>query len=670
MCGVAGIVSSVPIQPTWLRNMADLAKHRGPDDEGYVVFGANGEATALAGVDTMPSAVGQGFLGSPQHALGCDGDLGRVALAFRRLAIVDLSALGHQPMTLSGKTWICYNGEIYNHLELRNELVERGWKFRSHSDTEVLLAMFEEHGTEAFHRLNGMWGLAIHDLRRKTITLARDRFGVKPMYYWRSPAGFIAFASEIKQFTRLPGWKAVADAQGLYDFLVWGLSDHRDKTMFDGVFQVPPGGVVTIDVARVEAGDLHGAIGSHRWYRIQRRARSGLTLEHAGQGFRELFDSACALRLRSDVPVGSCLSGGLDSSSIVCSVNAHLRGKGSVANQKTCSVRAEDPRYDESRWIQSVVDRTAVESSSVVPSLDGLRYELGAIAWHQDEPFGSTGIYAQWCVFRLAAEQQLRVMLDGQGGDEQLAGYHGFFRPHLLGTVRTRGLGAGLREMAALKRVHGYPYRHMLKLLASAVAPQAISGPARRMLGRRHGKPAWINLEALGAQPSDPFEALGGRAGSIVEMSEALMGGMLLQRLLHWEDRNSMAHAIESRLPFLDYRLVEYVLSLPDSFKIRDGVTKVVLREAMRGLLPEDVRTRNSKLGFATPEQDWLRHEDAQWLRQRVEDAVGASGGVLREGPVGELVDELARGARAYDQTIWRLISFGEWARAFDVSIH
>ena len=328
MCGITGLLSSnASISQENLRSMNRSIRHRGPDDEGYVLFSAD-SFHCLAGQDTPSSSYSSSAPWIPHAQIGAVSVAANLGFGHRRLSIVDLSPLGHQPMCdPTGRYWITYNGEIYNHLELREELEALNHHFFSHTDTEVILAAYAQWGEACLSRFNGMWAFAIYDRKLDLLFMARDRFGVKPLYYWVTPERELAFASEIKQFTGLTGWRAQVNGQRAYDFLVWGVIDHTDETLFSGVYQLRPGHCV-----RMKAGQWQdhltpdGRLQASRWYELEMGHFSG-NFEEAASEFRRLLTDSISLRLRADVPVGSCLSGGLDSSSIVCVMNDLLRQK-------------------------------------------------------------------------------------------------------------------------------------------------------------------------------------------------------------------------------------------------------------------------------------------------------------------------------------------------------
>ncbi|GAB4255704.1 MAG: asparagine synthase (glutamine-hydrolyzing) [Methylomicrobium sp.] len=671
MCGITGFFSNTPQPAHIARHMTDLIRHRGPDDEGYALFADLASEPLLCGGDDTPAETyrcASAF--RLQQTIDQLGDRPvRLALGHRRLAIVDLSPLGHQPMcSADGRYWMVYNGEVYNHWELRSELETLGYRFVSHSDTEVILAAYHAWGKTCLQRFNGMFALLIYDRQQHTLFAARDRFGVKPLYYRLTPSS-LAFASEIKQFTALPDWKPHMNGQRVYDFLAWGLSDHTDETLFAGVFQLRGGQAVEVDLAQVFANNATEKLPVYHWYQLTPQPFSGSFSEAAGQFKEKLVDSV-QLRLRADVPVGSCLSGGLDSSSIVCIANRLLREQHAHALQKTFSACAYVAKFDERYWIDIVEAATGVDAHHVYPDLGQLFNEAPKITWHQDEPFGSTSIYAQWRVFGLAASQQVKVMLDGQGADEQLAGYHGFFGPHLAGLFKSLHWFELLRELSAINRLHGYGYCDAARHIANYTLPETLKQPLRKISGRTTTHPAWLNVQRLGCRSLNPLLSIGAAgAGSVTEMSVAQLTASNLQMLLHWEDRDSMAHSIEARVPFLDYRLVEFVLGLPDDYKLAGGVTKRVLREGMTGILPDPIRNRMDKLGFVTPEEVWLRQTAPDLFKRQLKEAIDMADGVLHSENTNQCLEDIISGKQAFSFLPWRLINFGEWIKQFSVKV-
>lgn len=670
MCGLSAIVSlrTAPLAGL-IHLMTNIIRHRGPDDEGYGLFRMADQRPSLyGGIDTPQATYHDHAPYAPAAPIETASDDASVlALGHRRLSILDTSPSGHQPMSgANGRYWIVFNGEIYNFLELREELRQLGHEFRTQTDTEVLLAAYAEWGRDCLHRFNGMFSFLLFDTRSQVLFAARDRFGVKPLYYWVSPEGYLAFASEIKQFSVLPGWSAYVNAQRAYDFLNWSLIDHTNETHFRGVHQLRNGEALELLCGKDARITLDTPLPVYAWYHLTPRSFSG-SFSDAARGFHDLLADSVRLRLRADVPVGSCLSGGLDSSSIVCAMNDLLQAQGINSLQKTFSACADVSRFDERTFIDEVTHHTRTEAHHVYPPLDELFETLDSLTWHQDEPFGSTSIYAQWHVFALARRNAVKVMLDGQGADELLGGYHSYFSPYLGRLVRQGRYLKLWKEMAALSAVHGYSRSWSTQQILNNLLPEFIRQPLRSLVGKSSVEPSWIDFSHLNARPVDPFIAAGGaKCASIQSLSRAQLTHTNVQMLLHWEDRNSMAHSIEARVPFLDYRLVEFVLGLPDDYKIKNGITKYVLREGMRGTLPDRICNRMDKLGFVTPEEVWVRERNPDGFRRALREAIEESAGIINSKAL-SFLEEVIDGKRPFNFAIWRWISFGNWMKVFGV---
>lgn len=700
MCGIAALLMpDGRITPATLRSMTRLIRHRGPDDEGYVFFDGRGGWCCRGGEETPPEVLrppSSSRPDVPQERIAENNVPAPSVLAFghRRLAIVDLSAAGHQPMaTPDGRYWIVYNGELYNHRELRGQLEQEGCVFTSRSDTEVILQAFARWGPDCLSRFNGMWAFLIFDSRTNRLFGARDRFGIKPLYYWRSPLGGLAFASEIKQFTALPGWQARLNWQRAFEFLHWGALDHTGETLFDGVQQIPPGGCFQLSVPsekqtgrELQCGIVRfpqqepnhdrdrrpGELQIKTWYRLPETPARHLSLSDAAEELRDLLADAVRLRLRADVPVGSCLSGGLDSSSIVCLMHEQLRRSGRFYRQEAVSSCTDDPRCDERRFMEAVVRQTGIRTHRVWPMPETLFETLDRLTWHQDQPFGSTSIFAQWTVFAEAKKQGLIVMLDGQGADEQLAGYHGFYGSWFA-ELAWRGRWNTLRkEMQACRRMHGLaPPTACKQLAASLPVIGRFAHFVWRCLRRGGGGGSFLRKETFhkqGVRFSRAARQVGGPRPSLRSLSAAQLMSTNLPQLLHYEDRNSMAHSVESRVPFLDSRVVEHVFTLPGRCKIQHGWTKAVLREAMRGLLPECIVHRMDKIGFETPEARWFTQGAACRSFGRLLDrSCRTLSPLLNETQIRALWNDVVHQRRTYQPLLWRLVSFANWVERFEV---
>ena len=557
MCGIAGIAGVRTVNPAAVRGMTDLMVHRGPDGEGQ-----------------------------------WSSDDGKVCLGHRRLAIIDISDKGAQPMRSGdGTLAITYNGEIYNYKELKTELQAEGIAFATDSDTEVLLNAYAHWGAASLSRLNGMFAFAIYDARRNILFCARDRFGEKPFLY-ASGEGFFAFASEYKALLSLQGIDADIDDIRLMRFFADPAAalDQENETVFQGLRQLGAGEAVTVNLETLEM---------HRetyWHVPEPGQVRTISENDAAVHFRELLEDSVRLRMGSDVPLGSCLSGGLDSSAIT-SIARRQREGGAAYHVFTG--RFPGSAADEGKWAEIIADATAVTRHETVPDGERLQAEMDDFIWMNELPVDSASQFAQWCVFRLARDHDVTVLLDGQGSDEILAGYEQYFANYLISRRRTGGIDASetgaIRDRYPLAlSMHDNRWKTMLPFSLRRLAART----ARRGSDVRFGMKAGVTPQA------------GPRDGSVLPLLEALRkdaGGGFLQALLRYGDRNSMAHSREVRLPFCDHRIVEFVMTLPPEMLMGNAETKHLLRQSMKDLLPEQIRTRWRKQGFLPPVADWLR---------------------------------------------------------------
>jgi asparagine synthase (glutamine-hydrolysing) len=595
MCGIAGAIApSSGIDPSVLIRMNDRISHRGPDGEGYLL-GSSGK--------------GRLRRSSRDEVENSAEALSAVGFAHRRLTIIDLTERSDQPLVdASGKFAISYNGEVYNYLELREELIRLGHSFRSEGDTEVVLEAYKEWGGRCVERFVGMWAFAILDNSRRSVLLSRDRFGIKPLYYARV-GDALYFASEIKALLGVPGLEVQPNEELVRRFLLDGGVDYSEETFFRGITKLPPAHNLSIGF------DTDGTDGEPEPRRFwSYPPQDGRVSEReAATQFRELLEDAIRIHARSDVPVGTCLSGGLDSSSIVC-VAEELRAEGQIPRytHSAFGYLPQDETFSERRYMESVIDKTGARIFVVDPPVERFVDELLGIVRQQDEPFGSTSIAAQWFVFEAAGREGMKVMLDGQGADEVLGGYHGYFPVIASNLLRQRRLLSYARFSREHKELLGERPLPPLQALWSVLPDRA-----RRTVSRTGRVPLPPGAQLMSAEmrqtvrrdyepdpPSDLYELLRTQTES-----------MSLPSLLRFEDRNSMAHSIEARVPYLDHRVVEFAFRLSTDMKIRGVETKRILREAMRGVLPEDIRARKDKLGFrAEPQAAWIiaeRHRDS-----------------------------------------------------------
>jgi len=656
VCGIAGIftLDGQPISVHQLRRMADLLRHRGPDDEGYALFNTrSGQAAHFKGPDS-PQTLDLPDIRAVETS---EADLG---LAERRLAILDLSPSGHTPMrSADGQLTICFNGEIYNYIELRAELAALGHAFRSTGDTEVLLAAYQEWGERCVERFNGMWAFAIWDSRRGQLFCSRDRFGVKPFYYVKTRAQF-AFASEPKAL-----WASGLTAPKpnqiiLQDFLAGYEASDLNATMFAGIAQLPAGHCVSVTADEFRIW---------RYWSLPVNTDFGPSTFDDAQAatVREKLTDAVRLRLRADVPIGTCLSGGLDSSAIVVltsqllqrdhGIAAHLIG----SQQKTFTAAYEDPAADERHFAAQVVQQTSAAWYLTFPSAEKLQAELETFIWHHDEPPITTSMYAQWDVMRLAHQHGIKVLLDGQGSDELLAGYLPFdiYLAQALVNGHWRALWP---EMRAIARVGSRSTPQVLSRLAGRLLPQvAQSWLQKQRPARLVGLDRSVVDHAVSRRWRN-FDAAGQRN---LPRHLAQLATHNLPRLLRAEDRNSMAFSIEARTPFLDVRLAEYVSQLPANARIREGWSKYVLRRAMEAVLPAEIVWRRDKKGFVTPEGRWLR-QMRPTLQELFRSSPRLSAWLRLTELQRALEDEQTFQNTTAAATVWRIVAAELWLRMID----
>jgi asparagine synthase (glutamine-hydrolysing) len=549
MCGIAGIVGLGPVNMAAVSAMADLQAHRGPDDAGTWM--------------------------SPD---------GRIGFGHRRLAVIDPAPEGRQPMSdTGGDLTIVFNGEIYNYVELAEELRAAGARFATATDTEVILEAWKAWGEACVERFNGMFAFALHDARAGTVYCARDRFGEKPFIFAARP-DFFAFASEYKALFTLNEVAVDPDYAAVGSFLADpGLSlDAGARSAFRGIDQLGPGECLTLDCR-----DL--TVKRRRYWEPAATIGAVPGFDDAVAEFRRLLIDSVRLRMRSDVPLGSCLSGGLDSGSIYGAVR-ELVGDDRPYNVFTGRFPGSDA--DEGAFADLIAARGIALRHEVAPDPDRLLAELPDFVWHNELPVDSASQYAQWCVFRLAAENGVTVLLDGQGSDEILAGYEQYFAFYLASDSAGADEEPAIRArypMALSMRDQGWKTR----------LPPALRRALARTLGRGSDFTFGIDRDYL-APPASQQPA---------DLKAALLRdsfGGFLSTLLRYGDRNSMAHSREVRLPFCDHRLIEFLLGLPASYLMGEAQTKRILRAATEGILPDQIRTRWNKQGFLPPIVAWL----------------------------------------------------------------
>jgi asparagine synthase (glutamine-hydrolysing) len=562
---------------------------------------------------------------------------GALKLSHWRLSIIDLDERSNQPFQSHDKRFtIVFNGEIYNYLELRKQFISEGIVFHTNSDTEVLMVFIEKLGFGNLHQLEGMFSFAVWDEKTKKLTIVRDRFGIKPLY-WRLDDTKLEIGSEIKQV--LPS-KPKFNLARVLDYLESGLSDFSEETLFDGVFQVEPGCLIEFSICD-----------SVTFSKAQWFDRNKTT--EIRESFEDLFEESIDKHFRSDVEIGSCLSGGLDSSAIVAASAA----RSEPGEFKTFTAVFPGSSVDESRKATLVSDFCRTNHFEVQVNPFSLLDQIENLTWHHDEPTGSSSMYAQWRVFEEAANRNVKVMLDGQGADEVLGGYHSIF-PYLsleqeshinFEKLKQGAFNRVLRIKNALARTE---FSTKLHLIDSWLNPDLLELDNSRKNG-------WTNaLESRGF--NEPK--------SVKEFCSVMTYAVSLPMLLHSEDRNSMAHGIEARVPFLGSKISTYSLNLDSSSRLNSTLTKLPVREYLMGRVPGEIYLEPKKLGFATPEQEWFKGILSGRVEKLFLEAMNEFPEFFDREKSIKLFRDRMTGRVSWDFTIWRILSFSAWVKVFDVT--
>ncbi len=568
MCGIAGIVSSNPgfVTNERLRVMGESLAHRGQD----------GDAAWL-------------------------NDAGEVGFSHRRLAIIDLSDAGKQPMHFAGRYTMVYNGEVYNYPELRDELVKKGYQFISKTDTEVILAAYDHYRENCVDHFDGMFAFAIWDEKEKNLFAARDRFGEKPFYYFFDDEQFV-FGSEMKAIWAA-GVPKVLNQKMAFNYLTIGYLDNPnnvDETFYEKINKLPPAHFLNYSPGQNEV------ILEKYWDIDLEKINESISEKDVFEKFDWLFHNSVSNRFRSDVPIGTSLSGGLDSSSLVAA-SARLQPS---TNSYDCFT-AVFPGFEknEMEFARAVANQFNLKHHTVEPNASQLMNDLEKLIYHQEIPIGSASVFVQYKVYELASQHGIKVLLDGQGADETLAGYQKYFKWYWQELFRERKLIRSKEVKHANEKGinESFGFRNVLAALvpdfASVILEQQYLVNA---LSHPDLSKDFVQLQSKEAYYSRP---------TVYTLNGALyfntcMHG--LEELLHYADRNSMAHGREVRLPFLDHKLVEFIFSLPSSFKIRNGWTKWLLRKSMENNLPKEIVWRKDKVGFEPPQMEWMKNKQVQ----------------------------------------------------------
>lgn len=619
MCGISGIIKeNSAVDVNQLLSMTKVLQHRGPDDEGYLLI--NSRKNIISSYhhnDTIDAIKNR----TPRLENNINADLG---FGFRRLSILDLTEHGHQPMQFKDAgLWIIFNGEIYNFIELRDELKQSGYTFESNTDTEVILKSYHKWGENCVHKFNGMWAFAIWDSENKKLFCSRDRFGVKPFYYHHTVNIQFLFASEIKSILQVI--KSNPDREALYIAFSSGYSDHNNKTFFEDIKQLRGGHNLTFQ---------NGKLNIYRYYSLKSQPVN-TSFAGAKEKLKELLFDSVRIRLRSDVPVGYALSGGIDSSSIV-----GIASKINTGSNNTFSMIYPGNSVDESFFIKKVIDKTGVNHHFVTPSSDDLINDLNKFIWHQEEPFFGTSYFGEFKLRELIRKNGVIVSLEGQGADEIITGYTSLVYPYFYDLISGFKIQKFINEFNRFKHLENnlvrilraYYTRNKKKtnsflstkypFLNMNYFPEHIGLCNQRNTYKQTfpEKPVSDVCMFPYCDLCSYFNEFDSGSHLNNTLYEMLIYTSIPQQLVR-ADKSSMAFSVECRFPFLDYRVVEYALNLPYEFKINNGITKFILRESMKELLPAEVYKRKDKIGFAIPDEKFSESDYKKGFIQIVMDS-------------------------------------------------
>jgi len=628
MCGLVGIftkTSIVEIEKN-INKSLEFLNHRGPDDSGKEIFSID------------------------QKSIG---------FGHTRLSIIDLTQAGHQPMLSSdGRYILIFNGEIYNYKELREELRSLGYSFRTNSDTEVLMTSWIHWEVDCLRKLNGMFAFAIYDKKKSKLSLARDGFGIKPMYFGVNDESFF-FGSELPALFTFLEKKPELNYQCAYNYLTWGYYDKSFETFYDGINQLRPGHYISIDLKKFVFNK--SSLNPVRWWWPSIQERTDLSFDQAADKLREIFLKNVRLHLRSDVPVGVAVSGGVDSSAIICAMR--MLEKDMPIHSFSFLAEGE---ISEEKWIDIINNHVGAIPHKVIIKPEDLGRDIDDMIKTQAEPISSTGCYAQYRVFQAAKEAGIIVTLDGQGADELLAGYDGYPNRYLQSLIERREFFSIMPFLNEWSKWPNRGYKRALQAFGRSLTPPGFVTLARRIFGQ-NPSPKWLDrnfLEKYGAKigyPVSYVDSEEGKGRRLVEhLRAALMGDGLAQLLRHG-DRNSMKWSVESRVPFLTLEMAEFLLTLPESYLLSPkGETKSIFRHSMRGIVPDAILDRRDKIGFSTPESKWLTQNSNavnSWLSSANELPF------LNEKECENEVTGMLTGRKRLDAKAWWLINYCRWAQ-------
>lgn len=654
MSGIAGIVYNNTLEDTHdIQQMTDAITHRGPDGEGFIAISTiTGKKTELGGKKTSVQL----------PLLSNFNEKANIYLAHKKLSLSSFSKIEHQPMTNKERNiWITYDGEIYNYKSLKNELAE--FNFNTNTDTEVLLCAYEKWGINCLHHFNGIWSFVIYDEKKNILFGARDRFGSKPLYYTLT-SDFFVFNSEIKGLLAKPEVSRKINKDVSISYLRTGLEYFNGETFFRDIFELDFANyfIFDLDKKRLTMEQYYQIPFCDRWESFNEKKCADYI-----EGVRNKVLNAVDLRLEGNLAAGSCLSGGMDSSAIVCSINELLKEKSykSIGSkQKVITACYEDFRIDESTWAQCVVDYVSADWFKIFPKREELMNDLSDLIYSQDIPFGSTSIYAQYRVMKAAKEMGLKIVLDGQGGDEVFTGYVPYYKMFYSELSKNNERALLTAEQDHVMNtpfgdidIENLIQNENIKAVFKKYIPKRIKDVLRTFSGQPESK--YIRSTGKTFKPY-PYNTLN-------QMLQIYLSHISLPQNLRWADRCSMWFSIGYRAPLADdIDLIEYVFQIPGVYKIHNGWSKYLLREAMGSLIPKKIKERTDKIGFATPEYKWL-----QLIKPFIFDGVNSDiNDILKISQMEKNWEKIfAKQNKSGITDIWKYINFILWFKTFKVTL-
>ncbi|MBL7860698.1 MAG: asparagine synthase (glutamine-hydrolyzing) [Cyclobacteriaceae bacterium] len=617
MCGISGVIvkPGKGVSESVLKAMTDIISHRGPDDSGFQFFSSEGK--------TWP---------------GESSDHWQVGFGHRRLSIIDLSPRGHQPMNYGSDYWIVFNGEVYNYIELRNELIQEGFLFQTQSDTEVVLAAYVAWGQKSFNRLRGMWGFVILDKIKNQVILCRDRLGIKPLYYTEVDA-CIVVASEIKQFLKIPGFEPRMNSHVIIEWCQTGYENYN-QSFFRDVRVVSPGNYLTVNLE-------NGITSESVPYWNPQVTLTTLSRHEAGVAFRSKFEDSVKVHLRSDVPVACALSGGLDSSTVAMVMNTL-----NPSAFHTFSTVFSGHKLNEQPYINEVLSRINAVPHFNTPSSSDFSRHAKDFIWHNDEPPVAFSPFASFLLAKNVQQEGVKVTLNGQGGDEVLGGYWQNYLAFLRASLKNLNLTEFLKHTAGSLLPNGNPG------LISQMFYYA-----SRIRNKRNFQIPWISLSDsyMGSNFLNQYLTLNSNERRLFELRY-----LILPKLLKYDDRNTMAFSVEGRYPFLDHELIEFCLSLPPDALYNRGWTKQPIRNGFKDLLPPAVARRKSKWGYPVPQVEWIQ-ELKDYFVNWVDNKSRPIWELVPQQYVKDMFHQILTGKKANQEVFVRLHFLDLWLEIFTI---